>query len=69
MSEPTSTPSADEIQARLGSGAEAIRFALLIEDHFNRDEFLQEWLVGDLSLWPEFDARIEGCEPNNEEPY
>lgn len=52
-----------EQAARLGTGVEAIKFALLIDDHYDREGFLDSWLHGDLSDWPEFDARIEGCAP------
>jgi hypothetical protein len=52
-----------ENQARLGTGVEAIAFALKIEDHYDMRAFLESWLEGDLSVWTEFDARIEDCKP------
>lgn len=54
-----------EQAGRLGSGVEAIKFALKIDDHHNREAFLDSWLHGDLSEWPEFDARIEDCTPED----
>ncbi|MGX9980650.1 hypothetical protein [Methylobacterium fujisawaense] len=36
-----------------GAG-EAIKFAVGIDDHYDRLEFLQSWLSGDTSEWPEF---------------
>lgn len=33
---------------------DAINFALTIDDHYDRLEFLQSWIKGDLSEWPEF---------------
>ncbi len=37
----------------------AIRFALTIDDHFDRRYFLQAWLEGALAEWPEFKAFCE----------
>ncbi len=40
----------------------AIQFAVKIEDHFNRLEFLNGWLHGDLHEWPEF---LAGRDPDD----
>ena len=35
-------------------GAEAIKFALEIDDHYEMRDFLGGWLEGDTREWPEF---------------
>lgn len=42
-----------------GTGAgekAAVKFALAIDDHYDRLEFLQAWVDGDTAEWPEFEA-------------
>lgn len=34
------------------NAVEAIKFAITIDDHFDRLQFLEDWMVGD--YWPEF---------------
>lgn len=42
-------------QARIGTGAEAVAFAIdKIDDHYDRLEFLKDWQTGDLAAWPEY---------------
>lgn len=42
-------------QARIGTGAEAVAFAIEhIDDHFDRLQFLKDWQVGDLEEWPDY---------------
>ncbi len=36
-----------------------IKFAVTIDDHFDMREFLDSWLHGDVSEWPEFN-QIKG---------
>lgn len=53
-----------EQEARLGQGVEAIAFAVQIDDHYDRLEFLNAWLEGRcFDSWPEFDARTADCKP------
>ena len=35
-------------------GAQAVIFAVELEDHFDRLCFLEGWLRGDTSAWPEY---------------
>jgi hypothetical protein len=42
-------------QARIGTGAEAVAFAIdKVDDHFDRLQFLKDWQTGDLAEWPEY---------------
>ncbi|AWV18770.1 hypothetical protein A3862_27195 [Methylobacterium sp. XJLW] len=42
-----------EIDAN-GAAIAAIKFALTIDDHYDRLDFLRDWIKGDVSEWPEF---------------
>lgn len=45
-------------------GRRAICFAVAIDDYYDRLAFLEGWLRGDLSDWPEF---LDGATAPNEE--
>lgn len=42
-------------RARQGSALDAIHHALdQVDDHYDRQQFLKDWIAGDLEDWPEF---------------
>jgi hypothetical protein len=42
-------------QARIGTGAEAVAFAIdNVDDHFDRLQFLKDWQAGDLDEWTDY---------------
>lgn len=43
----------------LAEPVEAIKFAVEIDDHFDRLYFLNSWLHGDLGDWPEYRAALD----------
>lgn len=49
-------------RAKLGTGEQAVSYAVTIDDHFDRLEFLKAWLHGDvgvLSEFPEYEMHKE----------
>lgn len=44
--------------ADLGTAVQAIQFAITIDDHYDRLEFLECWNCGDLSEWDDFKSFI-----------
>lgn len=43
-----------ETNPRLADPIAAIEFALTVDDHYDRREFLNDWMHGDLAEWPDF---------------
>lgn len=49
------TPQSPGAEPNLGTAVEAIEFALALDDAWtDRCQFLESWLHGDISEWPEF---------------
>lgn len=44
----------------LGTAVQAIEFALGIDDHWDMRQFLDDWMHGDVSEWPEYSTHIVG---------
>lgn len=47
-----------DVNAGLGTAVQAIEFAITIDDHYDRLEFLESWKHGDLSEWDDFKSFI-----------
>ncbi|UYW34429.1 hypothetical protein [Methylorubrum extorquens] len=47
----------------IGTAVQAIEWAIGIDDHYDRLEFLKAWSEGDLKEWPDFATFVHGTEP------
>jgi hypothetical protein len=51
----------------IGSGEDAIMFAITVDDRFAAIDFLTDWLVGDVSGWPEYTEMLSAAKKGKTE--